>query len=177
MFIPSVFKSVNQYSILGTSSGNNDKTITSVNVNNTIIIPGGFASRNASGFGCGNGSGYLTLLNATTVRAFCLSIGDIYFTALEFYPGFLKQAVQYTTITMSNATSGNVTITTVGSKAFVIALGMYQDSSNIQADMASVTYDLNLNSSTQVTGTRYGTGGAAGSPDVATIGLCVVDPR
>lgn len=179
MFIPSLFKSVNQYAITGAGvvNGNNDITISSVNVNNTIIF-GSFASSDLSGFPDGIGSGYFSLLNATTVRFFTYNGGsDISFTVIEFYSGFMRQPVQYNNIVISAGTAGNRAITAVGSKAFVIPLCMAQNTGAAQADMGSVTFTVTLTSNVLVSALRYGAGGAAGFPDSALIGFCVVDPR
>lgn len=178
MYIPSIYKSVNQYSSLNFAAGNTDVVITSVNVSYTEVIMLGNGSRNLSGFPCGNGLCSLTLLDATHVRVHAyVAGGDVFFCVKEYYPAFLKQAIQYGLLNISNLLTKTGAVTAVGAKAYANYLGLAQDTAGAQADMGSVTARINLTSTILVTGTRYGVGGTSGTPDTAEIGFCVVDPR
>lgn len=172
MFIPSMYKSVQTFAGAGVIALG-----ASVTMANTMISFGGNASADASGFPDGIGLGYvqLTAVNAVTAT-FLIGGGQVNGTVLEFYGGFLRQAVQYGVITLNGVTSNTQAITAVGPKAYIMYLGMAQNTNAAQADMASVTGVVTLTSNVLVTAARFGTGGVS-SPDIAKIAYCVIDPK
>lgn len=177
MFIPSIFKSVTPYLNQVAGSPYLDVAITSVDSRYTMLVWAGNLSTDASGFPDGGGLNRVILLNDTTVRIYTQTFsGYCSFTVCEFYPGFLRQAVQYGTVALGSGTSGSIGITTVGSKAFIMYLGITENIISAQTDMASVTGAVYLSGTTIVGGQRIGSGGAS-APDDANISFCVVDPR
>lgn len=145
--------------------------------NYTMLVFGGAASYDTTGFPAGNGQIYAYGINSTNIL--CSSFfggGQVTVTVVEFYPYQLKQVVQYgVVLTPSGNPVGTQTISVVSSKAFVNFLGMADTVGGVQTDMASVTGDIVLSSTTQVMGRRAGAGGA-NFPDQAAFGFCVVDP-
>lgn len=175
MFIPSMFKSIPQVFAI-TNNGGTAILGVPVLTRNTALMYGGCSSTDTGGFPSGNGLGLVQLTNSTTVTAtFAVNGGTIYGTVIEFIAGFLRQAVQYGVITLNGVVTNTAPIIAVGSKAFVLYLGLTENKNALQTDMASITGDVVLTSATVVTGTRVATGGAS-APDIAQIGFCVVDP-
>lgn len=175
-FNRSPFKSINAYSVTVVASGPQTVAITTVNPSYAMVVWGGCSSNGISGFPTGEGSAIIYGIGASSINYTSFSVGGtIKFTVVEFFTYQLRQAVQYNLGDMNGVTFKDTAITAVGPKAFVNFLGISENNNSIQTDMASVTGDVILTSTTNVRVARQGTGGA-NSPDDAIIGFCVVDP-
>lgn len=176
-YTPTAVKGVQQFQF-NYGVGNTDQAITAVNASYTMLLAS-FASNDASGFPCGTGLAYATLLNGSTVRtvtAAAGSAGSCTAIVVELVPTMLRQAVQYGTITMNGVGSASAGITAVGPRAFLIPLGYNENIAGAQTTMGSVTCRLWFASTTAVTAGRTGAGGVS-APDIMVASFCVVDPK
>ena len=151
------FKSIQAGTV--TISGENSTgtaTISSVDVNNSILIYGGVLVGSEAHYEAGS---RITLTNATTITATRKRFSGSYntitsYTVIEFYPGTIKSIQRGYVFIDGNGgaeTSATDTITAVDvNKAFVMSLGWYGDSTD---DDTETSTHLVLTNSTTVTAT------------------------
>jgi len=149
---PSGIKSIQTGSItIADLTSSNTATITSVDLNNSIIIHGGRNTGSTNTFV--NQECRVALTNATTVtvsRSGSSAVNVVGYTVIEFYPGVIR-SVQRGTITINSTnTSATATITAVDTtKSVVFWLG-----SDASSNGSLTAAYLTLTNSTTVTSTR-----------------------
>jgi hypothetical protein len=123
----------------------------------------------------GSGCGRVTLTNGSTVTATRETAGGgvstwiAHVEAIEYYPDVLAQAVQYTTVPISAATTGTQAITAVGLGNALSFLGYSEPGAGTDHSLMLVTVELNAGRTVL---TARANGGTAVS---GTAGVCIVD--
>lgn len=158
---PAIIQSVQQRAVtLISSTATDTDTISSVNVNNTILLWGGFTAGNNS---FTNALYNVRLTGATSVL---LSRGGtnsstrtIKYTAVEFVSGFLKSNAQtFSKTILSGSSSISQAITSAGAGGVVVSGGVL----SIGTSTGSVFSASQLTSSTNVDSVRNFTSSSAG---------------
>lgn len=176
MFVPSIYKSVQQI-VTAFSAGWNYYNLSPAVISANSILLFSRASYGASGFPSGEGSAAALLVSGSQVGVYSyFGGGECTITVTELYPGFLRQAVQHQFVANAGGGYQHIGIPTVGPKAYVIMNGITESKFNVQTDMASQTARVQLTNTTTASVVRVGTGGL-NAPDNAYIGFCVVDPK
>lgn len=159
---------------IAAASASNTATITSVDVNNAVLLFLGFTVTNA--FTRQDVSiARLALTNATTItatRGLAAASGEtitVSYMIVEFSPGLIK-SVQQATIALS-AVSNTATITAVDTtKAVIIPLGMSSADTTVSPTTDVTSFKLVLTNATTVTANHITAAAAA-----YTIGFTVVE--
>jgi hypothetical protein len=118
---------------IANNGGSGTATITTVDVNNSMLVFHGF-TQNSSGTAPGSIFSRMTLTNSTTITAVRVgSTGATYitYTVIEFWPGTIRR-VQTGYVSLNTVASNTVTVSAVDiNKSFVLYLGVATNDADV----------------------------------------------